>query len=209
MAENKPTETQDWSAQDIAVSESSSASNSPPKSILNSKAHPKSILNSRPRAKGIINSEEITDAPYDKAYVDNLLMQYEYAKNRADQFQEGFAAIADMLYEALSYINATRIYNDQKPVMADDINRLIESNPILNQMTNELRKASIESGLGMVSQMTESQNNLKQTVMAHWHRRMHDPALREDIGKLLFPEENKPQHKTSGAEDDPDGLFLA
>ena len=77
--------------------------------------------------------------------------------------------------------------------MASDINAIVEDNPILNELCNDLRQASIQSGIGIVSELAASQENLRQKVMQAWKIRMRNSSERKRIKNQLFhrPKEGK------------------
>lgn len=122
-----------------------------------------------------------TQKEYDKIY--NLYLQ---EKNRADELLAGFLAAADIMYEMLAYLNAARLFHGAEPMMVTDINAIIENNPVLNQLCNELRQTSIESGIGVISEMQTSQENLREKVMLMWQQRMKNPDCRAEIEHELF-----------------------
>lgn len=138
---------------------------------------------------------------YSQEEYDKLFRQYDAWKKHAKSLEEGFFAIADMMYETLAYLNAARLYQGQAPLMLTDINALIESNPVLSQLTNDIRQASIDSGYGLISELVNSQNHLRNSVMAHWSEKMQNPAHRSHIARDIqtLQANNLPRHH--------DGLF--
>ncbi|MDO4643201.1 MAG: hypothetical protein Q4A74_05110 [Cardiobacteriaceae bacterium] len=151
--------------------------------LLQQEINPASVKNVPERQENAI----YTQTEYDKLY-----QQYIEQKQRADALQDSFFASADVMYEALAYLNASRLYYGKEAVMANDINAIVENNPILNALCNDLRQASIESGIGIVSEMHDSQEYLRQHVMQKWQTRMEDPEQRTMIQKQLFNHPNIP-----------------
>ena len=94
---------------------------------------------------------------YSQEEYDKLFRQYDAWKKHAKSLEEGFFAIADMMYETLAFLNAVRLMQGKTPLMITDINAIIESNAVLSQLTNDIRQASIESGYGLVSELVNSQ----------------------------------------------------
>ena len=138
-------------------------------------------------------AEEYREAVYTQAEYDKLYRQYLEQKARADALQDSFFASADVMYEMLAYLNAARLFDGKEPVMASDINAIVEDNPILNELCNDLRQASIQSGIGIVSELAASQENLRQKVMQAWKIRMRNSSERKRIKNQLFhrPKEGK------------------
>ena len=128
-----------------------------------------------------------TQAEYDKLY-----QRYQEQKARADALKDSFFACADVMYEMLAYLNASRLYHGKDAVMASDINGIVENNPILNAIANDLRQTSIESGIGIVSELPASQEHLRQQVMTAWKNRMAEPGERGRIHEQLFSHCNIP-----------------
>lgn len=120
---------------------------------------------------------------YSQEEYDKLFRQYDAWKNHAKSLEEGFFAIADMMYETLAFLNAARLFQGKAPLMLTDINAIIESNSVLSQLTNDIRQASIESGYGLISELVNSQNHLRNSVMARWAEHMHDPLVRDTIAR--------------------------
>lgn len=118
---------------------------------------------------------------YDKIY--NLYLQ---EKARSDELLAGFLAAVDIMYEMLAYLNAARLFHGAEPMMVTDINIIIENNPILNRLCNELRQTSIESGIGVISEIHASQEHLRRKVMLAWKQQMLDPQYRAEIERELF-----------------------
>ena len=118
---------------------------------------------------------------YSQEEYDKLFRQYDAWKKHAKSLEEGFFAIADMMYETLAFLNGIRLFQGKAPLMITDINAIIENNPILNQLTNDIRQASIDSGYGVVSELVNSQNHLRNGVLAQWAEKLQDPALRAQI----------------------------
>ena len=144
-------------------------------------------------AQAAAAAEEYRDAVYTQAEYDKLYRQYLEQKARADALQDSFFASADVMYEMLAYLNAARLFDGKEPVMASDINAIVEDNPILNELCNDLRQASIQSGIGIVSELAASQENLRQKVMQAWKIRMRNSSERKRIKNQLFhrPKEGK------------------
>ena len=120
------------------------------------------------------------------------MLQYQEQKQRADALQDSFFASADVMYEMLAYLNASRLYHGKDAIMASDINGIVENNPILNTLANDLRQTSIESGIGIVSELPESQEHLREHVMNVWRTRMAEPGERDRIHAQLFTHRNIP-----------------
>ena len=139
-------------------------------------------------------SAEDSAAPalYTQAEYDKLFRQYQQQKARADALQDSFFASADVMYEMLAYLNASRLYHGKDAIMASDINGIVENNPILNTLANDLRQTSIESGIGIVSELPESQEHLREHVMNVWRTRMAEPGERDRIHAQLFTHRNIP-----------------
>ena len=144
-------------------------------------------------AQAAATAEEDREAVYTQAEYDKLYRQYLEQKARADALQDSFFASADVMYEMLAYLNAARLFDGKEPVMASDINAIVEDNPILNELCNDLRQASIQSGIGIVSELAASQENLRQKVMQAWKIRMRNSSERKRIKNQLFhrPKEGK------------------
>ena len=144
-------------------------------------------------AQAAATAEEYREAVYTQAEYDKLYRQYLEQKARADALQDSFFASADVMYEMLAYLNAARLFDGKEPVMASDINAIVEDNPILNELCNDLRQASIQSGIGIVSELAASQENLRQKVMQAWKIRMRNSSERKRIKNQLFhrPKEGK------------------
>ena len=138
--------------------------------------------------------EKAPDEPplYTQAEYDKLYRQYQEQKARADALQDSFFASADVMYEMLAYLNASRLYHGKDAIMASDINGIVENNPILNTLANDLRQTSIESGIGIVSELPESQEHLREQVMNAWRTRMAEPSERDRIHAQLFSHRNIP-----------------
>ena len=137
---------------------------------------------------------QTADGPalYTQAEYDKLYQRYQEQKARADALKDSFFACADVMYEMLAYLNASRLYHGKDPVMASDINGIVENNPILNAIANDLRQTSIESGIGIVSELPASQEHLRQQVMTAWKNRMAEPGERGRIHEQLFSHCNIP-----------------
>ena len=137
---------------------------------------------------------QTADGPalYTQAEYDKLYQRYQEQKARADALKDSFFACADVMYEMLAYLNASRLYHGKDAVMASDINGIVENNPILNAIANDLRQASIESGIGIVSELPASQEHLRQQVMTAWKNRMAEPGERGRIHEQLFSHCNIP-----------------
>ena len=131
-------------------------------------------------------------ALYTQAEYDKLYQRYQEQKARADALKDSFFACADVMYEMLAYLNASRLYHGKDAVMASDINGIVENNPILNAIANDLRQTSIESGIGIVSELPASQEHLRQHVMTAWKNRMAEPGERGRIHEQLFSHCNIP-----------------
>lgn len=144
---------------------------------------------------------ESQNAVYSQDEYDKVFLRYQEQKKRADDLQESFFACADVMYEMLAYLNAARLFDGKKPIMASDINAIVENNPILNELCNDLRRTSIESGIGIVSELAASQENLRQQVMQAWEARMHDSTQRKKIRSQLF------RRPRQGKHDDGEALF--
>lgn len=144
-------------------------------------------------AQAAATAEEYREAVYTQAEYDKLYRQYLEQKARADALQDSFFASADVMYEMLAYLNAARLFDGKEPVMASDINAIVEDNPILNELCNDLRQASIQSGIGIVSELAASQENMRQKVMQAWKIRMRNSSERKRIKNQLFhrPKEGK------------------
>lgn len=123
---------------------------------------------------------------YSREEYDKLFRQYDAWKQHAKTLEEGFLATADIMYEILAYLNGIRLFQGKAPLMITDINAIIENNAILSQLTNDIRHASIESGYGLVSELTESQNHLRNGILATWAEKMKDPELRPKIAEKLL-----------------------
>ena len=138
------------------------------------------------------SEEKVPDEPplYTQSEYDKLYRQYQEQKQRADALQDSFFASADVMYEMLAYLNASRLYHGKVAIMASDINGIVENNPILNTLANDLRQTSIESGIGIVSELPESQEHLREHVMNVWRTRMAEPGDR--IHAQLFTHRNIP-----------------
>ena len=138
--------------------------------------------------------EKAPDEPplYTQSEYDKLYRQYQEQKQRADALQDSFFASADVMYEMLAYLNASRLYHGKDAIMASDINGIVENNPILNTLANDLRQTSIESGIGIVSELPESQEHLREHVMNVWRTRMAEPGERDRIHAQLFTHRNIP-----------------
>ena len=138
--------------------------------------------------------EKAPDEPplYTQSEYDKLYRQYQEQKQRADALQDSFFASADIMYEMLAYLNASRLYHGKEAVMASDINGIVENNPILNAIANDLRQASIDSGIGIVSELPASQEYLRAQVMQAWQAHMADPDERTRIHEQLFNHPNIP-----------------
>ena len=137
---------------------------------------------------------QTADGPalYTQAEYDKLYQRYQEQKARADALKDSFFACADVMYEMLAYLNASRLYHGKDAVMASDINGIVENNPILNAIANDLRQTSIESGIGIVSELPASQEHLRQHVMTAWKNRMAEPGERGRIHEQLFSHCNIP-----------------
>ena len=137
---------------------------------------------------------QTADGPalYTQAEYDKLYQRYQEQKARADALKDSFFACADVMYEMLAYLNASRLYHGKDAVMASDINGIVENNPILNAIANDLRQASIESGIGIVSELPASQEHLRQQVMTAWKNRMAESGERGRIHEQLFSHCNIP-----------------
>ena len=137
---------------------------------------------------------QTADGPalYTQAEYDKLYQRYQDQKARADALQDSFFASADVMYEMLAYLNASRLYHGKDAIMASDINGIVENNPILNTLANDLRQTSIESGIGIVSELPESQEHLREHVMNVWRIRMAEPGERDRIHAQLFTHRNIP-----------------
>ena len=137
---------------------------------------------------------QTADGPalYTQAEYDKLYQRYQEQKARADALKDSFFACADVMYEMLAYLNASRLYHGKDAVMASDINGIVENNPILNAIANDLRQTSIESGIGIVSELPESQEHLREHVMNVWRTRMAEPGERDRIHAQLFTHRNIP-----------------
>ena len=137
---------------------------------------------------------QTADGPalYTQAEYDKLYQRYQEQKARADALKDSFFACADVMYEMLAYLNASRLYHGKDAVMASDINGIVENNPILNAIANDLRQTSIESGIGIVSELPASQEHLRQQVMTAWKNRMAEPGERGRIHEQLFSHCNIP-----------------
>ena len=122
---------------------------------------------------------------YSQEEYDKLFRQYDAWKKHAKSLEEGFFAIADMMYETLAFLNAVRLMQGKTPLMITDINAIIESNAVLSQLTNDIRQASIESGYGLVSELVNSQNHLRNGILAQWAEKMRDPHSRSDIAREM------------------------
>lgn len=122
---------------------------------------------------------------YSQEEYDKLFRQYDAWKKHAKSLEEGFYAIADMMYETLAFLNAARLLQGKTPLMLTDINAIIESNAVLAQLTNDIRHASIESGYGLVSELVSSQNHLRNGILAQWAEKMRDPKSRSDIAREM------------------------
>ncbi|SAM69273.1 hypothetical protein CHUV0807_2039 [Cardiobacterium hominis] len=140
------------------------------------------------------SEEKVPDEPplYTQSEYDKLYRQYQEQKQRADALQDSFFASADVMYEMLAYLNASRLYHGKDAIMASDINGIVENNPILNTLANDLRQTSIESGIGIVSELPESQEHLREHVMNVWRIRMAEPGERDRIHAQLFTHRNIP-----------------
>ena len=125
---------------------------------------------------------------YSQEEYDKLFRQYDAWKKHARSLEEGFFAIADMMYETLAFLNAVRLFQGKSPLMITDITAIIENNPLLSQLTNDIRQASIESGHGVVSELVESQNHLRNSVLAQWAEKLQDPELRAQIASDMLLE---------------------
>ena len=138
--------------------------------------------------------EKAPDEPplYTQSEYDKLYQRYQEQKARADALKDSFFACADVMYEMLAYLNASRLYHGKDAVMASDINGIVENNPILNAIANDLRQTSIESGIGIVSELPESQEHLREHVMNVWRTRMAEPGERDRIHAQLFTHRNIP-----------------
>ncbi|WP_298644257.1 hypothetical protein [uncultured Cardiobacterium sp.] len=146
-------------------------------------------------------AEEQREAVYTQAEYDKLYRRYLEQKARSEALQDSFFACADVMYEMLAYINAARLFYGKEPVMASDINAIVEDNPVLNELCNDLRQASIDSGIGIVSEMAASQENLRQKVMLAWKARMHNGSERKRIKGRLF------RHPKQGKRGNDEALF--
>ena len=137
---------------------------------------------------------QTADGPalYTQAEYDKLYQRYQEQKARADALKDSFFACADVMYEMLAYLNASRLYHGKDAVMASDINGIVENNPILNAIANDLRQTSIESGIGIVSELPASQEHLRQQVMTAWKNRMAESGERGRIHEQLFSHCNIP-----------------
>ena len=137
---------------------------------------------------------QTADGPalYTQAEYDKLYQRYQEQKARADALKDSFFACADVMYEMLAYLNASRLYHGKDAVMASDINGIVENNPILNAIANDLRQTSIESGIGIVSELPASQEHLRQHVMTAWKNRMAESGERGRIHEQLFSHCNIP-----------------
>ena len=162
---------------------------------------------------------------YSQEEYDKLFRQYDAWKKHAKSLEEGFFAIADMMYETLAFLNGIRLFQGKAPLMITDINAIIENNPILNQLTNDIRQASIDSGYGVVSELVNSQNHLRNGVLAQWADKLQDPDLRAQIAHDMpleqdidttriqdelfdaLPADNHPKNAAQNA--DPDGQHEA
>ncbi|MDO5091628.1 MAG: hypothetical protein Q4D61_08785 [Cardiobacteriaceae bacterium] len=137
------------------------------------------------------NHPDADPVHYTRDEYDKLFRQYDAWKRHAKTLEEGFFALADMMYETLAYLNGTRLYQGKAPLMLTDINAIIENNTILAQLTNDIRHASIASGYGLVSELVESQNHLRNGILADWAEKMQNPELRPSIAEeLLDPQDD-------------------
>lgn len=137
------------------------------------------------------NHPDADPVHYSRDEYDKLFRQYDAWKRHAKSLEEGFFALADMMYETLAYLNGTRLYQGKAPLMLTDINAIIENNGILSQLTNDIRHASIESGYGLVSELVASQNHLRNGILAEWAEKMQTPDLRPKIAEeLLDPQDD-------------------
>lgn len=136
------------------------------------------------------NHPDADPVHYTRDEYDKLFRQYDAWKKHAKTLEEGFLAIADMMYETLAFLNGTRLFQGKAPIMITDINAIIENNPVLSQLTNDIRQASIESGYGLVSELVESQNYLRNGILAEWAEKMHDPALRVQMAQDLLEQQD-------------------
>lgn len=136
------------------------------------------------------NHPDADPVHYTRDEYDKLFRQYDAWKHHAKTLEEGFFAIADMMYETLAFLNGIRLFQGKAPLMITDINAIIENNAILSQLTNDIRHASIESGYGLVSELVESQNHLRNGILAEWAEKMQDPALRPQIAEELLEQQD-------------------
>lgn len=136
------------------------------------------------------NHPDADPVHYTSDEYDKLFRQYDAWKKHAKTLEEGFFAIADMMYETLAFLNGIRLFQGKAPLMITDINAIIENNGILSQLTNDIRHASIESGYGLVSELVESQNHLRNGILAEWAEKMQDPALRPQIAEELLEQQD-------------------
>lgn len=141
-----------------------------------------------------------------------LQQQCQDWKARADELQESVLALADIMYQQLAFINAIRLYQQKDPIMVHNVDAIIDTNLVLSEITNDLRKASIDSGLGLISELQASQEYLRKHVMVTWRKRFDSPEEREELGKLLLdkksesPTGQETDGETPDSEND-EGLF--
>ncbi len=123
-----------------------------------------------------------------------LQQQVQDWKQRADELEESVLALADIMYQQLAFINAIRLYQQKDPIMVHNVDAIIDTNLVLSEITNDLRKASIDSGLGLITELQASQEYLRTQVMETWRERFNDPKEREELGRLLL--DKKPDATT-------------
>lgn len=136
------------------------------------------------------NHPEADPVSYSRDEYDKLFRQYDAWKKHAKTLEEGFLALADMMYETLAFLNGIRLFQGKAPIMMTDINAIIENNDILNQLANDIRNASITSGYGLISELMASQNHLRNGILAEWAEKMQNTELRSHIAAQMLEEQD-------------------
>lgn len=135
-----------------------------------------------------------------------LLEQHQQLEIQYEELHDNVLALADIMYQMLTFINAQRLYQNQAPIMANDIANIIEVNPIMAEITVDLREAAIKSTLGLISQFDEAQNYLRENVMHVWQHRFAGDE-RTALGEKLFVKKEEESPAPSEQSNSPDEVL--
>lgn len=152
-------------------------------------------------ATGVLDIEGLQYKGNIQQNYQNLLEQHQQLEAQYEQLHDNVLALADIMYQMLTFINAQRLYQNHPPIMANDIANVIEVNPIMAEITANLRDAAIKSTLGLISQFDDAQNYLRTNVMQVWQERFASDE-RAALAAKLFVKTEEPEPPTTETSSD-------